>query len=457
MNLRKLLFATLALLLVAQLGFAQQYGPTSAAQVRATAALAQQSGKAIPLVPAAAPGHHRPFLWVAAQLSQQRVLGPAVRPALPSFCNVFINNGTGFQYCPNAIASVMGANAIVAANGGAGMTIAIVDAFHYASADSDLSFFSNEMTTAGWPLPQCTIANGCFRQLDQNGNDASNTTCGSNPGWELETMLDLEYAHAIAPNAKLVLVEGCDNSFANLDVAVTTAVGLGDVVSNSYGTTDFIGESGFDGTYNGPKPILFSSGDNGTPTSWPCSSPYVTCVGGTSLLPVSTSNFTRASETGWAGSGGGCSIDEPAQSYQTNNGVNVCGAFRATPDIAADADPQTGAVVYDSGNGGHFLVGGTSLATPLMAGIVANLDTARTTVVPTFLRKPKLQGSTGTPTLDSSLYLKYAGHNTGNPYTFYYFDILTGNNGLPAGPGYDLVTGLGDLLSPHAGPPWNLP
>ena len=92
-----------------------------------------------------------------------------------------------------------------------------------------------------------------------------------------------------------------------------------------------------------------------------------------------------------------------------------------------------------------------------MAGIVAALDTARTTVIPSFLRKAKLQGSAGSPTIDSSLYLKYAGHNTGNPYVFYYFDILTGNNGLAAGPGYDLVTGLGDLLAPHAGPPWNLP
>ena len=456
MNPRKLIFLTVALLLVCQMGFAQNYGPTTSAQVRAVAAMAKQTGKPVPLVPAAAPGHYRPFIWVTEQLTEGKTPGPLVS-GLPSFCNKVRTDG-GFQYCPNAMQGVLGVNNIVSANGGAGMTIGIVDAFHYANADADLASFNTVMGQ-----PQCTIASGCFRQLDQNGNNAANTTCGSNPNWELETMLDLEYAHAVAPNAKLVLVEGCDNSFANLGVAVTTAVGLADVVSNSYGTVDFIGESSLDFLYTGPKPILFSSGDAGNPTSYPCSSPYVTCVGGTALHPVSGVNFTRASETGWAGSGGGCSIEEPAQNYQLNNGVNVCGAFRATPDIASDAQPNTGAIVYDSGNGTYFLVGGTSLATPLMAGIVADLDTARTTVLPTFLRKPKLQGAAGSPTLNSSLYLKYAGQPAGSPYSFYYFDILTGNNDVngtgccTAGPGYDLVTGLGDLLAPHAGPPWNLP
>ena len=176
---------------------------------------------------------------------------------------------------------------------------------------------------------------------------------------------------------------------------MTTAVGLGNVVSNGSGSLEFSGENGFDPIYLSTTPVMFSSGDNGTPTSYPCASPNVTCVGGTSLFPVSTTNFTRASETGWSGSGGGCSSQEPSQGYQTGNGVNVCGSFRATPDIAADADPNTGAVVLDSGNGGFFLVGGTSLATPLMAGIVVDLDTARTTVIPSVLRKAKLQGSAG--------------------------------------------------------------
>ncbi len=93
----------------------------------------------------------------------------------------------------------------------------------------------------------------------------------------------------------------------------------------------------------------------------------------------------------------------------------------------------------------------------MTAGFIADLDTARTTVLPAFLRKPKLQGSAGSQPLNNSLYLKYNGAPNGNPYVFYYFDVLTGNNGFNAGPGYDLVTGLGVINAAHAGPPWNLP
>jgi len=449
MNSRKLILLASVLLVVCQFGWAQ-YGPTNASQVQALALRAQQTGRPAPLVTGSAPGHHRPFVWVAAQLSHQ-TSNQAVK-GLPSFCNVFRNGVTGFQYCPNAMQGVLGVNNVLAANGGAGMTIGITDAFHYANADADLASFN---TTMG--LPQCTLASGCFRDLDQNGNNAINTTCGSDPNWELETMLDLEYAHTVAPNAKIVLVEGCTNSDSDLDTAVTTATGLADVISNSWGEGEFSGQQASDPVYFSTKPILFASGDSGAPAIYPCTSINSTCIGGTSLLPVSTTNFTRASEKAWAGSGGSCSAFEAAQGFQLNNGVTLCGAFRAAPDIATDADPNTGAVVLDTGNGGYFLVGGTSLATPLTAGVVVLLDAARATVIPSVLRKPKLQGSAGSPTLNSSLYLKYAGAPNGNPYTFYYFDIVSGSNGNSAGPGYDLVTGLGDLLAPHAGPPWNLP
>ena len=139
--------------------------------------------------------------------------------------------------------------------------IGIVDAFHYGRANSDLSVFSAEMG-----LPQCTIANGCFKQVNQLGGAPR---ASGNSNWELETMLDLEYAHAMAPNAKLVLVEGDDNSFINLNIAVATALNVFnvDVLSNSYGTVTFPGEQSLDGTYMVNKPILFSSGDEGTPTS----------------------------------------------------------------------------------------------------------------------------------------------------------------------------------------------
>jgi len=447
MNSRKLMLLTVVLLVVCQLGWAQ-YGPTNAAQVKALAAAAGGNPRGLPVVPAAAPGHFRPYVWMGAAVGQKNT-SPLVT-GLPSFCNVF-NTAGGFNWCPNALQLAYGTSNIVAANGGAGMTIAIVDAFHYANANSDLAFFNTEMG-----LPQCTIANGCFQQLDQSGGT---NYCGPNSGWELETMLDIEWAHAMAPNAKIMLMEGCTNSFTDLNTAVQTAVRLGaDVVSNSYGADEFSGESGFDSVYFQPVPILFSSGDNGAAgKGYPCASTNSSCIGGTRLMPISTTNFNRATETGWSGSGGGCALpEEPLPGYQSANGVNACGT-RAMPDISADADPATGVIVYDSGNGGHFRVGGTSVSCPLMAGIFADLDTARTTVVPTFLRKPKLAGSASASNVNNGLYLKYAGHNTGNPYAFYYFDVLTGNNGLPAGPGYDLVTGLGVLNASHAGPPWNLP
>ncbi len=445
MNIRKLVLVATSLLLACQMGLAQN-GRMTAAQVRALTTLAQQSGRSLPLVPSALRGHTRPFVWMSGRLNNN------ARPlTLPSFCNMPDTNigGDIFVFCPNALQITYQTNSISFANGGAGMVIGIVDAFHYGTTESsqaaaDLARFSSDM---GLPAAN-------FTDLNQDGTGAP-YNCGSDSGWEVETMLDLEWAHAMAPNARLVLVEGCDNSFDNLNVAVTTAVGLADVVSNSYGSEEFDGQQAFDPVYAGPKPILFSSGDEASPTSYPCSSPNVTCVGGTTLTPNLTT-FARVSETGWSDSGGGCSAFEPATTYQTNNGVTLCGATRATPDIAADADPFSGVAVFDSGNGGYLLVGGTSLATPLMAGIFADIDAARVNAPGPF-HKPKLQGTAGSPTLDSSLYLKYAGHNTGNPYAFYYFDVLIGNNGLPAGPGYDLVTGLGVLTAPHAGPPWNLP
>lgn len=451
MNCRRFTLLAAGLLLTCQLGIAQsQYGPKTAAQMRALAGVAAQTPHGLAVVPKSLPGHRRPMIWMGEMFSKVGI-SPLIKPALPSFCNVNNSRG-GFNWCPNALQIAYGTNNVSFANGGAGMTIGITDAFHYANVESDLAFFNSEMG-----LPPCTKASGCFKNLDQNGNDATNTTCGSDSGWELETMLDVEWAHAMAPNAHITLVEGCTNEDSDLDTAVTSASKITDVISNSWGEDEFVGETASDPVYFLSVPILFASGDSGAPAIYPCQSPNATCVGGTRIMPVSTSDFHRGTETGWAGSGGGCSIIEGSQAYQINNGVTLCGSFRAAPDWSAEGDPDTGVIVYDSGNGGHFRVGGTSVATPLTAGFVALLDTARTTVVPTFLRKPKLQGAAGAQPLNASLYLKYAGAPNGNPYTFYYFDVTSGNNGFAAGPGYDLVTGLGVINVAHAGPPWNLP
>ncbi len=450
MKLRTLLILCLALFVASQLVVAQLAPGPSNVQKLAIAARSVPHG--LPVVPAnsVSVGTPRPHVWVADFIGANT----HIQPGLPSFCNV-TNSMGGFNWCPNALRIAYDMDNILSANGGAGMTVAIVDAFHYPNAEADLAFFNNEMG-----LPACTKANGCFINLDQNGNDATNTRCASNTGWELETMLDIEWAHVMAPNAKIMLVEGCTNSFDDLLAAVHTAIAKGaDVVSNSYGAGEFSGESSMDSDYVQPVPILFSSGDDAAAgKSYPCASSNITCIGGTRLMPVSGTDFRRGTETGWTDSGGGCALaEEPVPSWQTSNGVNVCGATRNMPDISADADPDTGVIVYDSGNGGHFRVGGTSLSCPLMAGLFADLNTARTTVVPALLRKPKLAGSASPNYVNIGLYLKYAGHNTGNPYVFYYFDVIGGNNGYNAVAGYDLVTGLGVLYGTHAGPPWNLP
>lgn len=470
MNRGKLLLATVALLLAYQSAWAQ-YGPTSASQVRALAALGALTGKGVPLVPAAAPGHYRPHLWVAGELTGVQTSGKtSAKVPLPSFCNK-VQNGGGFLWCPNALQTAYQVNSIKNANGGAGMTIGIVAAYHYVNNEADLNFFSGDMG-----LPPCTRATGCFTNLDQSGNSASNTSCGSNPAWELETMLDLEWAHAMAPNAKLLLVEACTASFADVNAAVTTAAGIANVVVNSYGTPEFAGEHVNDPIYYSPTLILASAGDGGSAgKSYPCASVNVVCVGGTSFVPDPTTFqrlLTASGETAWSNSGGGCAIasEEPAPAYQTANNVTACGGVagsRAMPDIAALADSTTGVAVYDSGNGAYFTVGGTSLATAVMGGIIADIDTAR--FFPTFWPPlPPLSGSNPLATrhfLNESLYGKYYSYGwyslippyTSNPTapspTGYFFDVTIGANPLPAGGGYDLVTGLGVLYGPYAAPP----
>ena len=288
---------------------------------------------------------------------------------------------------------------------GSGKTIAIVDAYDAPTAESDLAVFSSQ-----FGLPSCTTANGCFQKVNQRGGTSYPR---KDSGWALEISLDVQWAHAIAPGAKILLVEADSNSFANLLAAEDYAKTHAQYVSNSWGSSEFSGESAYDSHFSQTGVSFFaSSGDSGLPAQYPSASPNVISVGGTRL---NFSGGSFQSETGWSGSGGGCSAYEPKPSTQDTGSVN-CNGKRATPDVSLDADPASGLSVYDStryqGQQGWWTVGGTSASSPMWA--------AR---------------SAGSGAVVNSAYV-YGSSIT-------YRDITSGNNGASALPGYDLVTGRG--------------
>src|SRR5438552_5862146 len=185
---------------------------------------------------------------------------------------------------------------------GAGKTIAIVDAFNDPTAESDLAVFSSQ-----YNLPACTTANGCFTKVNQTGGTRYPRT---DSGWALEISLDVQWAHAIAPGAKILLVEATSNSFANLLAAEDYAKAHADYVSNSWGASEFSGESSYDSHFvQSGVGFFVSSGDAGLPAEYPSASPNVISVGGTTLH---FNGGSFSSETGWSGSGGGCSVYENA-------------------------------------------------------------------------------------------------------------------------------------------------
>ncbi|MBL8470696.1 MAG: S53 family peptidase [Rhodocyclaceae bacterium] len=295
-----------------------------------------------------------------------------------------------------------------------GRTVAIVDAYDNPRAEADLAVYSN-----AFGLPACTTANGCFKKVNQTGGTAYPR---ADAGWALEIALDIQAVHAVCPDCKILLVEARSNSLSNLLTAVNYAASRADVVvvSNSWGAGEFSSEASYDKYFDHGKPITVSSGDNGYGVEWPAASPKVTAVGGTTLYV--DANNQRTSEVVWKGAGSGCSKYAAQPAYQNvADQQGACGR-RLVADVAAVADPATGAAVYDSygyaGKSGWFTVGGTSLAAPVIAAIYA------------------LAGNTGGAAV---LY----------PNASMLYDVTSGNNGtcgnyLCQGTvGYDGPTGLG--------------
>lgn len=296
---------------------------------------------------------------------------------------------------------------------GTGQTIAIVDAYGSATIQNDLNTFC-----VAYGLPTTTV-----RVYYPQGKPRR-----SDSGWALETSLDVEWAHAIAPGATIILVVAKSATIGNLLNAVDYAVGLGaKQVSMSWGAGEFSSEASYDSHFNRAGVTFFaSSGDSGAGVEWPAASPYVVSVGGTALVLDAAGNVTA--ETAWSGSGGGVSAYEPRPAYQ-NSWSTAAG--RSVPDVSYNADPSTGVPVYISnynGQSGWITVGGTSAGAPQWAALSALVNAARAQSL----------SSAGT-----ALYAAGTGNYTGN-----YRDITVGSNGaFTATPLYDFVTGLGSPLS----------
>ncbi len=313
----------------------------------------------------------------------------------------------GFNLLPCSFSGTFGSSTLC----GNGQTIGIVDAFFDPNIQSDLNTFDTQ-----FGLPDCNTSNGCFTVATPQGIQHTDR------GWALEVSLDVEWAHAIAPGAKILLVESKTNSFANLFGAVDYASARANQVSMSWGGSEFSSEASNDFHFQVTGVTFFaSSGDGGHGLIYPSASPFVVSVGGTTLNIDRFGNLV--SETAWSGSGGGISAFESEPSYQTNYPIPSTGGLRGNPDVSYDADPASGVAVFDSlGDQGFkdwIQVGGTSAGSPQWAALGAIVN---------------------------------AGRTSKTAYSTNFRDITSGTNGscgsvCTAGTNYDFVTGLGSPLA----------
>ncbi|MEU9047767.1 MULTISPECIES: S53 family peptidase [unclassified Kitasatospora] len=295
---------------------------------------------------------------------------------------------------------------------GRGRTVAITVANHHPNLESDLAVYRRQ-----FHLPPCTTASGCLRVINQDGGSTLPTTVV--PEWSFEEALDVDMVSASCPDCHILVVEAVSAAIGDLFIGVDQAVAQGaKFISNSWGHSEASFEGAFDFHFNHPGiAFAFASGDTGGVVNYPAASPYVTAVGGTTLPRAN--NRRGFVESAWNGTGCGCSLFEPKPAFQHDT---ICPNSRTTADVSAVADIATGVAVYTTspipdGSTGWVVAGGTSVATPLVAGMYA------------------LAGNPAPGTFPNSY--PYA-----RPRDF--FDITTGAaDGFPAMPGYDAPTGIG--------------
>ncbi len=293
-------------------------------------------------------------------------------------------------------------------------TIAIIDAYGYSNAESDLATYR-----AQYGLPACTTANGCFKKVDQRGGSKYPRM---DTGWAQEQALDLDMASAMCPNCHILLVQTDTNSFTNLMAGVDYAKTVPGVraISNSYGGTDSSSIAAYDSHYSATNiAITASTGDSGYGAQFPAAAPGVVAVGGTSLR---AGGGTRGwTETAWSGAGSGCGLSHAKPSWQ--NGVTDACAGRMEADISAVADPNTGVAVYGPRSrttSGWMVFGGTSASAPLVGAMFA-------------LRNGSINAASSIYSHTSNLNDVTSGRNGTCPVSYY----------CNAGTGYDGPPGLG--------------
>jgi kumamolisin len=300
---------------------------------------------------------------------------------------------------------------------GGSRAIALVDPFDDPTAVSDLATFSAQF---GLPAANLTViyANGTEPGIDPTG------------GSEIEEALDTQWAHAMAPEAQLFLVEAPNNSLINLFNAVILASNLvaragGGEVSMSWGAGEFTEETEFDSIFTTPGVVYFASAGDSAGVEYPSASPNVVSAGGTTnSRNPNTGNLIL--ENAWQDAGGGASQVEPRPPFQRGLGFLV-GDARGTPDISFDSNPETGVWIFDSNpvdGTGWYVVGGTSVAAPSLAGIV--------NAAGSFHASSEAE--------NAELYSDRSSD---------FNDITYGDCGLSIGsfalPGYDLCTGIGTV------------
>jgi subtilase family serine protease len=332
--------------------------------------------------------------------------------------------------------------------------IAIVDAFDNPSAATDVATFN-----AAWPLAATN-----FTKIYANGN-GSCTTPPVDAGWAMEESLDIEWAHVFAPNAAIILVEACSNSYTDLFYAEQVAFNYivanypaGGQVTNSWAGSEFSGQTAddiffADYNYNSADgwktPILAfaSAGDDGYGALYPSTNPWLISAGGTSVFRKATNDYYY-SEGCWSGSGGGVSAFESWQSPPSiANGMGPWADFqykifgqvaRTTPDLAFNADPNSGVYVYSGYNGGWYVVGGTSVSSPSLASIINRANNRLGSIT-----LNAITGNNGYFAAQENNLL-YSQLGTYTAYKTNFYDPTTGSNGGPkVGKGYDECTGVG--------------